>query len=146
MATLAQPLDDASIDPAKLAAMRHELGASFGRMLGYFREDGEKSVRQIEEAARLRSAVALVRPAHTLKGEALQFGAVALGAMAERIEMAARQAVEDHLYPDEIVADVVRLRPLFGQVMVRLGGEAPPPVAAPPRPRAAFGRKAPAGR
>jgi HPt (histidine-containing phosphotransfer) domain-containing protein len=132
-------IDQPTIDPVKLDGLHQELGQSFGRMLGYFREDGAKSIQAIEEAARQRSAVALVRPAHTLKGDALQFGAVALAGAAESIETAARQAVEDHVYPTEIVAEVVRLRPLFAAALDRLGRETAPVTAL--RRAGGFGRK-----
>src|SRR3546814_2978224 len=48
---------------------RSELGASFVRILGYFHEDGVKSVAAIEDAMRRADSAALVLPAHTLKGE-----------------------------------------------------------------------------
>ncbi len=132
------------VDPAKLDALRQELGANLIRVLGYFREDGDKSIRAIEDAARTRSAVALVRPAHTLKGDSLQFGAVPLGEMAERIEQAARAAVEDHVYPDEIVAEVVQLRPLFDRTVALLTRETS--AATTIRRAVGFGRKAPMAR
>lgn len=135
--------EERKIDRATLDALRQELGANFGRILGYFTEDGAKSILAIEEAARVRSAVALVRPAHTLKGESLQFGATTLGSTAERIEMAARQAVEDHDFPLQIVEDVVQLRPLFDHAVAVLTRQAQPAVPAMPMRRAAggFGRK-----
>ena len=43
--------------------------------LRYFREDGAKSLNQIEQAMRDENTIALVIPAHTLKGETRQFGA-----------------------------------------------------------------------
>ena len=129
------------IDHAKLEALRAELGANFARVLAYFREDGAKSIAAIEEAARARSAVALVRPAHTLKGDALQFGAVGLAALAEEIEMAARSAVEDQEYPIDIVAEVVRLRPLFANVAAALARETS--AASTIRRAVGFGRKIP---
>src|SRR3546814_1141860 len=67
----------------EFAQVRRELGAGFVRILGYFREDGIKSVSAIEDAIRRRNAPALVIPAHTLKGEARQFGAKRLSLMAE---------------------------------------------------------------
>ena len=67
------------INHETLQAIRSELGAHFTRILSYFAEDGVKSIEAIEEAVRNRDAVALVRPAHTLKGESLQFGAEELG-------------------------------------------------------------------
>ena len=70
-----------SVDDSKLVdwtvfqRARSELGAGFVRILGYFREDGVKSVAAIEAALRAKSAAAMVIPAHTLKGESRQFGA-----------------------------------------------------------------------
>ena len=137
-------IENQLIDAAKLEALRQELGSNFGRVLAYFREDGVKSNSAIEEAARQRSAVALVRPAHTLKGDSLQFGAVALGRLAERIEMAARRAVEDREYPVEMIAEVVKLRPLFDQIVAALTRETS--AAATIRRAVSFGRKISAGR
>ena len=57
------------VNGAAFAQARTELGGNFIRILGYFREDGVKSVSQIEEAMRAHSAAAMVLPAHTLKGE-----------------------------------------------------------------------------
>ena len=62
------------VDWVAYAHARGELGAGFVRILGYFREDGVKSVAAIEGAMRAQSAAAMVIPAHTLKGEARQFG------------------------------------------------------------------------
>ena len=131
------------IDQAKLGLLRQELGVSFARILGYFREDGAKSIDAIEEAVRQRSAVALVRPAHTLKGEALQFGASVLAGLAERIEMCARRAVEDHVFPIELTEYVVDLRPLFDQALAVLTRETA--FAAPIRRVVGFGRKVASG-
>lgn len=127
------------IDHSKLDGLRRDLGPSFGRILGYFREDGTRTIAAIEEAVRHKSAVALVRPAHTLKGEALQFGAVRLGEMAERIEQAGRGAVEDHVFPIEVVEYVVALRPLFTEALGVLARESV--IAAPVRRTVGFGRK-----
>lgn len=92
---------------------RAELGPGFIRILGYFREDGEKSVARIEQAMHDQKTVELVIPAHTLKGEARQFGAEPLADVAERIENVARSCIETHRFPDELVADVVELRRMF---------------------------------
>jgi HPt (histidine-containing phosphotransfer) domain-containing protein len=116
---------------------RSELGGDFVRILAYFREDGIKSVAAIEAAVRSGDAVALVTPAHTLKGEARQFGAMPLGALAELIEMTARRCIEDHQGPDELIATVVKLRPLFERTLELCEQEASPPAAR----RAVFGRK-----
>jgi HPt (histidine-containing phosphotransfer) domain-containing protein len=116
---------------------RSELGGDFVRILAYFREDGIKSVAAIEAASRASDAVALVIPAHTLKGEARQFGAMQLGALAELIEMTARRCIEDHQAPDELIAEVVKLRPLFERTLELCEQEANPPAAR----KAVFGRK-----
>ena len=117
---------------------RNELGSDFVRILAYFREDGIKSVATIEAAMRGGDAVALVVPAHTLKGEARQFGAMQLGALAELIEMTARRCIEDHVFPDELITEVVKLRPLFEQTLELCEQEATPPAA---RRAGVFGRK-----
>jgi HPt (histidine-containing phosphotransfer) domain-containing protein len=96
---------------------RADLGPGFIRILSYFREDGAKSVGQIELAMHQENAAALVMPAHTIKGEARQFGAEPLAQMAELIESTARLCVETHRFPDELVASVVELRTLFEQTV-----------------------------
>ncbi|MEH3108300.1 MAG: Hpt domain-containing protein [Sphingomonas fennica] len=123
------------VNETTLARLRAETGASFDRILGYYREDGAASLIAIEQAVRRHDAVAIVRPAHTLKGESLQFGAEPLAALAAEIERGARQAVEDHSGPDDLIAAVVRLRPLFSETLHRLEAlcaplPAPPPPAA----------------
>lgn len=121
---------------------RGELGTGFVRILGYFREDGVKSVAAIEDAMRNLNATALVMPAHTLKGESRQFGAEPLAALSEKIEMVARRCVEAHESPDELIEDVVRLRPLFNATLTLFDREASPVGQRRPL---AFGRKAPGG-
>lgn len=108
---------------------RVELGANFVRILGYFKEDGVKSVSAIEQAARAQSATAMVIPAHTLKGESRQFGAEPLAELAETIEMIARAAVEDHEPPLAALEHVSKLRKLFEATLALLEREANPLVA-----------------
>ena len=96
---------------------RSELGPGFIRILSYFREDGTKSVADIEQAMREQDTVALIIPAHTLKGEARQFGAEPLAVIAELIEQTARLCVETHRFPDELVPEVVQLRKLFNETI-----------------------------
>ncbi|SCW82320.1 HPt (histidine-containing phosphotransfer) domain-containing protein [Sphingobium faniae] len=125
----------------ELARTRAELAAAFTRILSYFREDGDKAIGLIEWAFRDRSAAALVSPAHKLKGEAAQFGAHRLSAMAEQIEMVARRCVERHESPEELIEIVVALRPCFAETMTLLDREASPPIL---HKAPAFGRR-PAG-
>ena len=130
------------VNRVDLAKSRSELGSAFLRILGYFREDGDKAIGAIEQAIREGNAVALVTPAHTLKGESAQFGAHRLSSMAERIEMVARRCVETHEGPDELIELVVGLRPCFTETMALLDNDSNPLVA---RRSAVFGRAAPQG-
>ena len=105
------------IDWVHFEKSRTELGPGFIRILSYFREDGTKSIAQIEQAMREENTVALVIPAHTLKGESRQLGAEPLAKIAELIETTARLCVETHRFPDELVPQVVELRRLFNQTV-----------------------------
>jgi histidine phosphotransfer protein HptB len=96
---------------------RTELGPGFIRILSYFKEDGTKSIAQIEAAMREQNTTALVIPAHTLKGESRQLGAEPLAKVAELIETTARFCIETHRFPDELVPQVVELRKLFDQTV-----------------------------
>ncbi|AUW60457.1 histidine phosphotransferase [Sphingobium sp. SCG-1] len=131
-------LDAQLIDQTDYAHARSELGAGFMRILGYFREDGTKSVFAIEEAMRAKNAAAMVIPAHTLKGESRQFGAERLGDMAEEIEMVARRCVEHHESPEELIEIVVALRACFAETIAALDKDSNPLVARRP---GGFGRK-----
>ncbi len=124
------------IDWTAFQTARSELGGDFIRILGYFREDGVKSVAAIETAVRANNAVAMVMPAHTLKGEARQFGADALGDLAEVIEAEARQCIEWGHAPDGAIAHVVKLRPLFRATLEAFDKETNPLVE-----RRGFGRR-----
>jgi histidine phosphotransfer protein HptB len=128
-------LDDI-IDWAAFQTARSELGGDFIRILGYFREDGAKSVDAIETAVRANNSVAIVMPAHTLKGEARQFGADALGDVAEIIEDHARQCIEWGHTPEGMIEHVVKLRPLFTQTLDAFDKEINPLVE-----RRGFGKK-----
>ncbi len=108
------------------AEARGLLGEHFVRILGYFREDGMKSVAAIEEAMRNSDSAGLVVPSHTLKSEAAQFGADQLCAVAETIEVAARQYVEMRQDPSDLVAEAASLRPLFEKSLAALEAEASP--------------------
>jgi histidine phosphotransfer protein HptB len=102
---------DDLIDWKTFTETRNLLGAGFVRILGYFREDGTKSVA-----------------AHTLKGESWQFGADKLAILSEEIEVAARHYVEIHQDPSELVEKIVQLRPIFEATLAALEAEASPLV------------------
>ena len=126
------------VNLAEFAKSRAELGSAFLRILSYFREDGEKAIAAIEQAIRESSAVALVTPAHTLKGESAQFGAYRLSALSEHIEMTCRRCVECKESPEELIEAVVALRPCFSETMALIARESTPLVA---RRAGGFGRK-----
>ena len=127
------------VDWTHFEKSRTELGPSFIRIISYFREDGEKSIAQIEQAMREENTVALVLPAHTIKGESRQLGAEPLAKIAELIESTARLCVETHRFPDELVPEVVELRRLFGET-VRQFDQATNPLMTRAAP-GGFGRK-----
>jgi HPt (histidine-containing phosphotransfer) domain-containing protein len=127
------------VDWTHFEKSRTELGPAFIRILTYFKEDGTKSVAQIEEAMREQNTAALVIPAHTLKGESRQLGAEPIARIAELIETTARFCVENGRFPDELVPEVVELRRLFGQT-VALFDKATNPLMTRSAP-GGFGRK-----
>jgi HPt (histidine-containing phosphotransfer) domain-containing protein len=108
---------EAIVDWNMFARTRSELGPGFVRILGYFREDGEKSIAKIEDAMHRRDTAGLVVPSHTLKSEARQFGADPLGELAEEIEFTARRSIEARMFPDELIPQVAKLRPLYLRTM-----------------------------
>jgi HPt (histidine-containing phosphotransfer) domain-containing protein len=129
------------VDWVHFERSRAELGPGFIRILGYFREDGSKSLAQIEQAMREQNTAALVIPAHTLKGESRQLGAEPLAKIAELIETTARFCVESRRFPDELVPEVVALRKMFEQT-VEMFDKATNPLLSRTRPQhGGFGRK-----
>jgi len=128
---------DDVVDWSVYTSVRAELGANFVRILGYFKEDGEKSVARIEAGMHAKDAAAMVLPAHTMKSEARQFGAIPLAVLAEEIEASARRGVESRLFPDEILPQVAQLRPLYRQTMGLLEQRANPLIQR----RAGIGRR-----
>ena len=139
--TLSDELPDI-VDWALFEKNRAELGPGFIRIISYFREDGAKSVAQIEQAMREENAPALVIPAHTIKGEARQLGAEPLAAMAELIETTARLCIETHRFPDELVPEVVELRKLFSETVDLFDKATNPVLTRGQAGPAGFGRKA----
>jgi HPt (histidine-containing phosphotransfer) domain-containing protein len=128
------------VDWVHFEKSRTELGPGFIKILSYFREDGVKSIAQIEQAMRDQNTAALVIPAHTLKGESRQLGAEPLAKVAELIESTARFSLESRRFPDELVPEVVQLRRLFDQT-VDLFDKATNPLMTRAAP-GGFGRKA----
>lgn len=137
-------LDLPVVDAGALATAQEELGSALPRILSYFRQDGVASLTAVEDAMAQHDPAVMVRPAHTLKGEARQFGAARLAEMALHLEMTARRCVEAQVaLPDDLARDVAALRPCFhetvGELERRVTPPAPPPLAL--APRRAFGRR-----
>jgi HPt (histidine-containing phosphotransfer) domain-containing protein len=130
------------VDWVHFERSRAELGPGFIRILGYFREDGAKSLGQIEQAMREQNTTALVIPAHTLKGEARQLGAETLAKIAELIESTARFCIESRRFPDELVREVVELRRLFETTVEQFDKATNPLLSRTRGGPASFGRKA----
>lgn len=134
------------IDKAAFNRARAEIGPQIVRIVGYFREDGVKSVAEIAEAMRAGDAAALVRPSHTLKGEARQLGAEPLGDLCETIEDIARSCVERRDSPEEALPHVIALKPMFEATLAILERESNPLVERRPQFGTAggggFGRRA----
>ncbi len=105
------------VDWAHFEKSRSELGPGFIRILAYFKEDGVKSIAEIEKAMRDQNTTGLVLPAHTLKGKSRQLGAEPVAKIAELIETTARFCMETHRFPDELVPEVVELRRLFSETI-----------------------------
>jgi HPt (histidine-containing phosphotransfer) domain-containing protein len=129
------------VDWAYFEKSRAELGPGFIRILSYFKEDGVKSIAQIETAMREQNTTALVLPAHTLKGEARQLGAEPLAKVAELIESTARFCVESRRFPDELVPEVVELRRLFAETVELFDNETNPLLKRGAGGPVGFGRK-----
>lgn len=88
-----------------------------------------------------QNTIGLAIPAHTLKGEARQFGAEPLADCAELIEQSARISIETHSFPNELIADVVKLRDLWSQTIALFDKETNPLLTR-AAPTGGFGRKA----
>lgn len=139
------------VDGPVFERARASLGADFVRILGYFLEDGARSVAEIEAAFRERVAARIVTPAHRLKGEARQIGAAAIGELAFVVEMGARRAVETQADPEELLVPIAQLVPLWEETVAVLERETNPLVQRAPKGGAApvaatggFGRALPA--
>lgn len=138
---------DDIVDRQRFEQARKELGASFSKILSYYRDDGARAISEIERAARDRDTPSIIRPAHTLKGDSLMVGAEAIGLVAEDIERAARLSMEMRDFPDDMLPRVRELNGLFAKTiagfdkLMAAPGAAPTPVMVPPRRVGGFGRK-----
>jgi HPt (histidine-containing phosphotransfer) domain-containing protein len=99
---------------------RQAMGEAYTRLLGYFHEDGIRAVAAIEHAMAMSSSSGMVAPAHKLKGEAAQLGAIRLSALAHAIERESRDCLEGQYEPDGVRTEVAMLRACFQQTVVEL--------------------------
>jgi HPt (histidine-containing phosphotransfer) domain-containing protein len=129
------------VDWAYFEKSRSELGPGFIKILAYFKEDGVKSIAEIEKAMRDQNTTGLVLPAHTLKGESRQLGAEPVAKIAELIETTARFCMETHRFPDELVPEVVELRRLFSETVELFEKATNPLMTRTPAGPGGFGRK-----
>ncbi len=130
-----------TVDWAHFEKSRSELGPGFIKILAYFKEDGVKSIAEIEKAMRDQNTTGLVLPAHTLKGESRQLGAEPVAKIAELIETTARFCMETHRFPDELVPEVVELRRLFSETIELFEKATNPLMTRAPAGPGGFGRK-----
>jgi HPt (histidine-containing phosphotransfer) domain-containing protein len=130
-----------TVDWAHFEKIRSEVGPGFIKILAYFKEDGVKSIAEIEKAMRDQNTTGLVLPAHTLKGESRQLGAEPVAKIAELIETTARFCMETHRFPDELVPEVVELRRLFSETVELFEKATNPLMTRAPAGPGGFGRK-----
>lgn len=116
------------VDWERFAQARAQLGGKLVRVVGYFRDDGKKSVEAIEAALRTRNAINIIGPADLLKTDAMQIGALTVAELAEDIEFGARDCVEWHQSPDSLIATVMQLRGVFEESLAQLEREVNPLV------------------
>ena len=114
------------VDWERFAQARAQLGANLVRVVGYFRDDGKKSVDAIEVALKTRNAIQIIGPADLLKTDAMQIGALTVAELAEDIEFGARDCVEWHQAPDSLIAPVLQLRSIFEESLAQLEREVNP--------------------
>jgi len=98
-----------SLDMAIIAESKALLQEKFTTIATYFLEDSAMYIGRIEQAFAAGDAEALVPPAHTLKSSSRQMGALRLSAVAEHIEITAREAVKSK-------SDLPSLEPAIAQL------------------------------
>ena len=70
--------------------LRSVMGAEYLSLIKLFLEDAPTHIQKLEQAAAANDIAAMVAPAHTLKSASANLGALALSAVAKRIELGAR--------------------------------------------------------
>jgi HPt (histidine-containing phosphotransfer) domain-containing protein len=70
--------------------LRAVMGSEYLSLIKLFLEDAPTHIQKLEAAAGANDIAAMVAPAHTLKSASANLGALALSAVAKRIELGAR--------------------------------------------------------
>jgi HPt (histidine-containing phosphotransfer) domain-containing protein len=70
--------------------LRAVMGPEYLSLIKLFLEDAPTHIQKLEAAAAANDIAAMVAPAHTLKSASANLGALALSAVAKRIELGAR--------------------------------------------------------
>jgi CheY-like chemotaxis protein len=78
------------LDRDVVSELRSVMGQDYLVLIKLFLEDAPKHIEGLKAAATTDDATAMVAPAHTLKSSSANVGAMALSALAKRIELAAR--------------------------------------------------------
>ena len=76
--------------PEVLEELEAVMGAEYLGLIKLFLEDAPKQIQQLEQAAADNNIHGMIAPAHTLKSSSANLGALALSAIAKRIEVGAR--------------------------------------------------------
>jgi signal transduction histidine kinase/DNA-binding response OmpR family regulator/HPt (histidine-containing phosphotransfer) domain-containing protein len=76
--------------PEIIEELRAMMGDEYSSLVKLFLEDAPKQIAQLEEAAASNNILGMIGPAHTLKASSANLGALALAAIAKRIELGAR--------------------------------------------------------
>lgn len=105
------------IDWERHDRLRAILKSEFPRLRELYCRDALRWIVAIEDAAKARDAGALGRAAHTLQGDSFQFGAAALGRMAEALDQKMRGCSAGRAPPMGVSRAVSRLRPMLANVM-----------------------------
>jgi len=76
--------------PEVLEELEAVMGGEYLGLIKLFLEDAPKQIQQLEQAAADNNIHGMIAPAHTLKSSSANLGALALSAIAKRIEVGAR--------------------------------------------------------
>ena len=87
------PSDDV-LDLRVVENTRRIFKAKYSEMVGYYIEDTDKYIHEIEDALERSDFAAAIRPSHTLKSTSQRMGAVKISTLAGALELQARQAAE----------------------------------------------------